>query len=289
VPLTPLRSVEFLVAQKGFRCWTLPNINLLAPITTSMWKTWANMIDSEVTTLLNNAVQNSGLLREPQPIPHPFPLILFDHVKCSIPAIRIHTKLDLNTGFGRTNKHSSAMWNCQRPYIRCTCSKDALIGCRGDIMWFDHVVYFMINNLARFFGPEVPSLSAKFGAFLIWISDVARVAVRHQVAFDYTRSLMIQAAIQYALDPNANLLPDYPKGALGIQKIERLLKLASFSAASTATPSLAPPGKRQKMNLNLVPDNVHNSGHYFGIGAHGRNQGSYGGRGGYNHNYRPSP
>jgi hypothetical protein len=48
VPLTPSRSVEFLVAQKGNRCWTLSNINLLAPITTPMWKTWTNMTSSEV-------------------------------------------------------------------------------------------------------------------------------------------------------------------------------------------------------------------------------------------------
>ena len=43
VPLTPARTVEFLAAQKESRCWTLSNINLMAPITTPMWKTWANM------------------------------------------------------------------------------------------------------------------------------------------------------------------------------------------------------------------------------------------------------
>lgn len=36
VLLTPARSVEFLAVQKENRCWTLPNINLMAPITTPM-------------------------------------------------------------------------------------------------------------------------------------------------------------------------------------------------------------------------------------------------------------
>ena len=287
VPLTPARTVEFLAAQKGSRCWTLPNINLMAPITTPMWKTWANMTNVEVESLQTNAVQNSGLLREPQSIPHPFPLSLFENSKCNIPLIKIHTKLDLNTGYGRTNKHSSTLWNCQRPYLRCTCSKDALSGCRGDIMWFDHAVFFMVNNLGIFFGDEVPSLSAKFGAFLVWLSDAARVGVRYQVSFEYSRNLMIEAALQFSADPKAKLLPNLPKSAPGVRKIERLIKPASFSATNPNTPTLAPPGKRQRMNLN-APPKTPVMGYMTNQGAHRRNQNTFGNRGGYNRNSRNS-
>jgi hypothetical protein len=123
-------------------------------------------------------------------------------------------------------------------------------------MWFDHAVYFMINNLGIFFGEEVPSLLAKFGAFLVWLSDAACVAVRYQVTFEHSRHLMIEAALQYAADPKAKLLPELSKSAPGIRKIERLIKPASFSATNPNTPTLTPPGKRQKMNLNAPPEST---------------------------------
>lgn len=47
-------------------------------------------------------------------------------------------------------------------------------------MWFDQAIWFMINNLQLFFENEsYPTLAAKFAAFIIWLSDAARVAVRH--------------------------------------------------------------------------------------------------------------
>ena len=50
-------------------------------------------------------------------------------------------------------------------------------------MWFDHVVWFMINYLATFFGEKFPSFTDKFIAYVVWISDTTCVLVRHQIFF----------------------------------------------------------------------------------------------------------
>lgn len=189
-PFTSARTVEAQVAGKVHRCWGLPNINLLAPISVPMWRTWGNMRAAEVESLRANVVHGTGILQEGQPIPGAFPLVMFDHQKCSSPKVRILTKQALNSNFGRIDKFSSAIWNCQRPYFRCTCKPDASKGCKGDVMWFDQAVWFMVNNLHIFFDDDYATLAAKFGAFIIWISDAARVAVRHQITFHFIRDFI---------------------------------------------------------------------------------------------------
>lgn len=196
VPFTPARTIEVQVASKMHQCWGLTNINLIAPISIPMWRTWTNMSQEEVYTLRINAIQGTGLLREGQPIPGAFPLSFYDHQKCSSNDVRILTKQGLNSNYGRIDKYSSAFWNCQRPYFKCSCKPDSSKGCKGDVMWFDHAIWFMINNLHIFFGNGYSTLATKFAAFVIWITDAVRVAVRHQITFLYTREFMVEAALQ---------------------------------------------------------------------------------------------
>lgn len=134
VPFIPTRAIEEQVAFKGYRCRGLPNINLLAPITINMWKTWSHLTDGEMETLRNNATYGTGVLKEAQLIPHNFPLALFDHQKCPLPTVRVHTKQHLQTGYGRDAKYTSALWNCQWPYLRCSCKHDLAVGFRGEVM-----------------------------------------------------------------------------------------------------------------------------------------------------------
>jgi hypothetical protein len=164
IPLTPHRSVEHQVAGKQHRMWVLGNINLLAPLPIPVWKFWTNMTNTEVEMLKRNTVTNSGLLRDSQLLVNYFALSMYDHHKCPSTMVRVFTKQDLPTGHGRSDKHSSSFWNCQRPYLHCGCKTDNT--CKGAVIWFDHAVWFMINNLDRFFG-EFPSMAAKFGAFII--------------------------------------------------------------------------------------------------------------------------
>lgn len=288
VPIIPHRTVEFLVGSKDFKCWTLPNINLLAPISIPMWRMWANVQPEEMEALKMHAVYNTGHLREGQTIPGAFPLSMFDHHKCGVGKIKVHSKQDLQTGVGRGEKHSSAWWNVQRPYLRCVCPKEATTGCRGDIMWFDHAIFFMINNLGIFFGEEFPTLSAKYAAFLTWLTEAAKIGVHHQITFCHARSFMIEAATEYAADPTAKLLANYPD-APGLRKIERLIKPPSFSAANPIISSNTSPnmfGKRPRFS----PSNTgsgDSTAQRNTSPSPARSQ-TRGGRGAYNRKFRPA-
>ena len=286
VPLLPPRSVKDQVALKAHRCWALSNINLLAPISIPMWQAWANLSSKEVESLKSNAVNNVGMLKDPQDIRGSFSLSMFDHHKCSTPDIKVHTKQWLQTGVGRSDKHSSTFWNCQRPYLRCICYQFTVSGCKGDVMWFDQATWYMINNLSTFLPKEFPTLSAKFQAFLVWVSEAAIVVVRHQIAFMHIRQMMCDAALEFAEDSTGKLLPSLAN-AQGARIIEKLIKPASFSINNPSTPGVNHSGKRSwsKMNLNVVPEA---SGGTSNVGrGRGYHRGSgRGGRGGFNRNSR---
>ena len=157
----------------------------------------------------NNAINYTGHLRDGQDIPNAFLLGLYDHKKCLSSDVRVHTKQDLKMGYDRCDKHPSALWNVQCPYLRCLCKGDGVNGCKGDVLWFDHAMWMMVNNLTLFFPDDTfLALSAKFGAFLIWLSNAARMAVCHQVVFGHLRELMVTTPLEYADIPSANLLAD---------------------------------------------------------------------------------
>ena len=139
--------------------------------------------------------------------------------------------------------------------MRCRCNRDATNGCNGDILWWDHACWYMINNVERFFDDEnYPTLNAKFAAFMVWMSRVGCQVIKSHIVFMYHRKWMTETAVQFAAFPTAKLLDKYPD-MVGFRKIERLLKLTSFSIANPETSSQGPPSKRQRFNLNTPPSN----------------------------------
>ena len=271
VPIKPPRSVELLVVDYQHRMWAIGNTNLLAPISIPMWQAWTGFTDQEVDCCKKQALNNIGVLRAPMDLTHAFPLTMFDHAKCTTLDVKLHTKQDLPTGHNRKESHLSEMWNVQRPYMRCVCNPRATSGCKGSIIWFDHAIWTMINKLEVFF-PNYPTAIARFAAFMIWMRESAKVAVKAAIVFHTTREYMINAAIQLSEHPNQRLLMDITDTPLA-SKIERLLKGPKFSLAHPGSPSKAPsPYKRQKFNLNSSPSDRTNAG--------GRSRGNAGGRSG---------
>jgi hypothetical protein len=92
VPFMPPRSVEYELAMVDNLCWNLPNINLLAPISTHMWRIWATLSMDEIECLKSNVIHNTGILKDTHHIPSSFSLALFDHKKCASTELKIHTK-----------------------------------------------------------------------------------------------------------------------------------------------------------------------------------------------------
>jgi hypothetical protein len=289
IPFLPSRVVEEQLASRSHRTWCLKNINLLAPISLSMWKIWADISDSEVAACEERALSCVGLLKEPQEMVNAFPIAIYDHHKCTTTTIKVHAKQDVLTCAPRHPKFTSQLWNCQRPYIRCTCNQNAKNGCKGNMLWFDHSIWFMVNNLHMFFPDTTyPSLPSKFGAFLTWMKSAARLAIRTHITFMTMRRLMEVAALEYALDPSHKLLAKH-YDTPGACKIERLFKPAAFSTDVTPTP----PQKRRCLNMNMAPidsqpGQVRSPSTRRGQSGCGNGHGAShaGGRGHYNKNYR---
>ena len=252
VPIRPPRSVELLVADFQHRMWAVGNTNLISPISIPMWKAWAGLSDNEVESYKKQAMNNVGVLRAPIDLLHAFPLNMYDHSKCTTLEVKLHTKQDLPTGHNRKESHLAEMWNVQRPYLRCLCNPRAINGCKGSIIWFDHAIWTMVNKLEIFF-PSYPTSIARFAAFLVWMRESARTAIKAAIVFQTGREHMVRAAIQLSENPQQRLLTDIAETPIA-NKIERLLKGPKFSLSHPGSPSLAPsPYKKQKINLNASP------------------------------------
>jgi hypothetical protein len=254
-----------------------------------MWKFWTFLSDDEVKECeeralsCHNMTKKDGIL-----IPNAFPLAMFDHHKCTTTAIMLHAKQDMMTCNPRDKKYSTTFWNCQRPYIRCSCVQDAASGCKGNMLWFDHAIWFIINNLDRFFDDNYPTLATKLGAFITWMSTAAREGVKMQITFAAVRKMMEDAALEYTVTPEARLLAKYYE-APRARKVERFIKPVVFSLATMPNPSPTA-NKRRKINVNAIdysrntvqPQMRNANVSKFSRGSSFPRQG----RGGYNRNFK---
>lgn len=197
---------------------------------------------------------------------------MFDHCKCQIEEVNILLKNELNTK-EREPTYLKELWNVGRPYMRCLCERKATQGCTREILGWDHAIWFLANNLEKFFPDELyPSLTTKFVAFMYWMRDAGKTAVMGQLMFLHTRQWMRQSSVLLAAEPEASLTSRF-KDLLGYRKVERMFKPPSFSISQTASPSPAPPPhKRGRFNLNVTSPGP--PAH-----AHPRNRGGYAGRG----------
>ena len=140
IPFLLARTVEVRMNTRLHRTWCLNNINLLAPISISVWKIWANLSNSMVKACEDKTLNAKTQTVESQIIANAFPLTLYEHYKCTTSAISVHTKQDVLTCPLRQPQHTSKLWNCCRPYLQCQCSQNAKSGCRGNMIWFDHSI-----------------------------------------------------------------------------------------------------------------------------------------------------
>jgi len=199
------------------------------------------------------AFNSKQFISNGQNLVNAFPLYSYDHRKCSITTVKLHIKLDVPTASDRREKHPQEMWNVHRPYLCCACHPKSNTGCNGSFIWWNHACWYMVNHLGKFFTDEMfPSVKSKFIAFLIWMQGTGRLAIKCQVTFAHFQRWMCTVAIQYAANSYVEILPDLPK-LPGTKKIERLLKPAAFFLANPGTPILAPPTKKQKINLKTPP------------------------------------
>lgn len=159
------------------------------------------------------------------------------------------------------------------------------------MLWFDHAIWYMINNLESFFDQAYGSkLAGKYGAFITWINRVARQAVRAQIMFMKIRHLMAIATLEAMVNADGKLLAMYFE-APGAKIVEWFVRPAQFSLDTAPSPSPSTYKKRKYQNntekspaaLGYQPwSNEHK-------GGRGRGQPRRGRGGSYNKNYRSNP
>jgi hypothetical protein len=120
------------------------------------------------------------------------------------------------------------------------------------MIWFDQLVWFILNNLDRIFDSRYPSLAAKYRAFLTWISAACAITVCAQITFIPYRRLMEVAAVELAENPTNKLLAKYGD-ALGACQIEHLFKLATFLLEMMPSPNPIAYSKRKRLNMTVTP------------------------------------
>jgi hypothetical protein len=117
------------------------------------------------------------------------------------------------------------------------CEQDAKSGCKGTMLWFDQVVWFLVNNLEWFFDNAYDNSPAtKFGAFITWLNGATHQAVRALVTFMVIRRMMEETTLEATINPNGRLLASY-YNAHAARQVERLVKTTQFSLDTAPNPS----------------------------------------------------
>ena len=63
------------------------------------------------------------------------------------------------------------VWNLYRPYIKCRCWAIKNSNCKAGIMWFDHLLWYILNNASKFF--PLSSAQASLFACINWFNSLA--------------------------------------------------------------------------------------------------------------------
>ncbi|KAL2621145.1 hypothetical protein R1flu_001350 [Riccia fluitans] len=210
VPTDNARMIEYKVSEKNAMMWKIPNMNNLAPLTLEMWQKLIHASDTEQRDCLHNAlngVTQSKMLTMKDTVK----MACFrDKYRCS-ELVGIRVKTAIATGSSRVPKHKSILWNWLRPYIRCNCRSDGKheanrTKCKGEMLWFDHAIWYMYNHLGDFFPQS--TIQGRYMAFLIFLGDEARPAVLAHLTFLHARKLMIDTAMEVFANPKARTLPE---------------------------------------------------------------------------------
>ncbi|KAL3688787.1 hypothetical protein R1sor_015096 [Riccia sorocarpa] len=190
VPTDSPRMIEYKVSEKNSMMWKIPNMNNLAPLTLEMWQKLIHASDAELKTCMSNALNGitpAKLMASKDTIKMSFFRDKY-LVHCGEP-ITVRLKGSMPTDSSRLPKHKSTLWNWLRPYIRCNCKSDgkhdnSRTRCKGEMIWMDHAIWYMYNNLGDFFNQS--TVQGKYMAFLIFLGGEARSAILAHMAFLHT-------------------------------------------------------------------------------------------------------
>ena len=117
-----------------------------------------------------------------------------DNTKYSNTCVSIRAKAP-NPHEYKEEKYLRNVWNLFRPYIKCRCWANKNNNCKADIMWFDHLLWYILNNAHNFF--HLSSNKACFFACISWCN-----ALPHEVK----QAVLIYYLIHFNMLTKAKIL-----------------------------------------------------------------------------------
>ncbi|CAM6104314.1 unnamed protein product [Calypogeia fissa] len=271
IPIFPQRFVKHMVAPFDAMMWRIPNLNQLAPISMPMWQHWVNASVDELAECHDRAIR--GVFESPlfpatavTTLAWPMNIFKSPKYKCVELAL-IKVRQDYVTDSTRPANHKQNFWNWHRPYICCQCTHKS--GCKGELLWFDHGIWYILNHLSEFF--TAATSQGKLIQFMAFLTHI-RGVVKDQITFMYLREFMRDACLELHNDLGmAVLLPQFGQ-AFGIHMIEKMVCPGSF------LDDIIQDRNRNRWNLNDAPGpDEQRRGVFCNRAARGQAQG-YGGR-----------
>ena len=209
IPLLPPRQVELDAIRLENELWDFELINHKAPFSISSLALICSLTTERVDQCKNFALQARHLLANDFffDIPH-IKLSDIDQSKCSNIALIARTKGAINPDNTKdSKKFLKNCWNTFRPFLKCQCKRlDPNSSCNASIIWLDHLLWFVFQNLPWFF--SFNSSPAQVYAFIGWVAKLPLEICTALIVYSYFHDHMLEAAkslVSYS--PNSPLLP----------------------------------------------------------------------------------
>ena len=174
-----------------------------------------------------------------------------DPSKCASSSLIARTKGPINPDKSKDpKKFLKNCWNTFRPFLKCQCKRlDPNSSCNASIIWLDHLLWFVFQNLPRFF--HFNSRPAQVYAFIGWVAKLPLELCTALIVYSSFHDHMLDAAkglVSYS--PNSPLLPNIVGTPLAntIDYILKPIKNKNSYSRSLFTPgSMASSSKKPRM------------------------------------------
>lgn len=183
-------KIELVMSSVDYIMWKIPNLNQLAPISTKMWKYWVSLTDADIEQCRLRTIV--GIVVSKQHILYiTWAMKMFKGKYTYNNQGHVQLKMDMVTNQTRGYRHKNVLWNWHRPFFQCDYNSSNKEGCCGKIIWFDHIVWFIMNHLDNFFKTQMLQ-----SQFIMFLSSTARSIVPDMVSFLFTRKFMKDACLE---------------------------------------------------------------------------------------------
>jgi hypothetical protein len=245
--------------------WKIQNINNLSPISVDMWMALGSITTAELLECQKSALEGVTLSNKPPQFISQWPMTAWEY-KCRLEAgAKIRGVLVTNSS--RLDDHKSKFWNWLRLFFCCSCHKYTPGACAGEIVWFNHAVWYMMNHLESFF--DAATIQGRLVFLIKFLSNDARKMVKDQLGFINIQKYMLEGSIELANHPEERFFSHLPKHK-ALQTIEALIKPGSFTDAQSA---------KLKAAIDLLRSNKRKGMYANTTGYHGRGRGRTNGTG----------